>query len=717
MTRAFDIPARIPAHTPFAARLARAALLCACAWACIVMPAHAAETTTYVFVNDNIGEPGRQVVERGDDGLTTVTYIYKNNGRGPELTERFRLAADGTFSEYHVTGSSELGAVVDDHFERRGAAATWQSTSERGSAMVSGPALYLPLNSSNAPVSVAIAAIAARPDGQIPLLPSGTLRHRRVDEVEVVADVAGTRRSQRVQLLVQTGIGLQPTFIWATTGAAPRLFALDDGAGETFIEAGWQGNRQLLSARQRAAEEAALRERATRLRHPLSGLTVIRNARVFDSETATLATNLSDVYVLRDRITAIRPAGSDPTAVDAEIDAAGRVMLPGLFDMHAHAWRWEGALDLAAGVTTLRDMGNDNAAMQRMLDDTAAGRLLMPRIEPCGFIEGRSPFSSSNGITISTLAEAKAAVDWYASRGYRQIKIYNSFPPLLLKDTVAHAHSRGLRVSGHVPAFMRAQDVVEQGFDEIQHINQVLLNFLVTAQTDTRTLERFNLPAELAGAIDFDSKPVTDFLQLLKDHQTVIDPTLATFDFIRQKDGSMAAPYASVAAHLPPDVQRYFALGGMKIPDEATLRRNENSYAKMVAFVGRMYRAGIPIVAGTDALPGITLHSELALYVEAGLTPSEAIQVATRNAARYSGTASDRGRIAPGLRADLVLVDGEPTRDIGDLKRAALVITQGHWLSPKELHEDLGIAPFVQSVPEVRSVVQSVNEPAAAKAR
>jgi hypothetical protein len=87
----------------------------------VVAPsAHAAQTTRYVFINDNLGTPGRQVVEEGDDGWVTVTYSYKNNGRGPETTERYRLAADGTFSEYHVTGKATMGSAIDEHFERRG---------------------------------------------------------------------------------------------------------------------------------------------------------------------------------------------------------------------------------------------------------------------------------------------------------------------------------------------------------------------------------------------------------------------------------------------------------------------------------------------------------------------------------------------------------------------------------------------------------------------
>jgi len=675
-------------------------VLASIAVAAICAPtAAAAQTLSYVFVNDRIGAPGAQTVERGDDGSYAVKFIYKNNGRGPELVERFRLAADGTFSEYHVTGTSTFGATVDEHFERKGDAAAWRSTSEQGAATVSGPALYVPLNSSYAPTSVFIGALAALRDGAMKLLPNGTMRMGKLDEVEVRRS-DGSR--QRVQLLAQTGIGLQPSFLWATVGPSPRLFAVLDLQEEMFIEAGWEENRKLLEDRQRAAERDALRERAERLRHRLAGLTVIRNARVFDSEQATIAAP-SDIYVLRGRITEVVPAGSVDRDADTEIDAAGRVVIPGLFDMHGHVWRWNGALDLAAGVTSVRDMGNDNAAMQRMLDDIPAGRLLMPQIVPCGFLEGRSPFSSSFGFTVGTLEEAKRAVDWYAQRGYPQLKIYNSFPKEILRDTVAYAHARGMRVSGHVPAFMRAAEVIEQGFDEIQHVNQVLLNFLVTPTTETRTIERFRLPADKVAELDFDSPAVQEFVALLARRRIVIDPTLTTLYLIRHRQGELSAPYAPVAEHLPPDVRRWLLVGEMDIPDAATAARYQRSYAKMVEFVGRLYRAGVPLVAGTDSIPGFTLQAELALYVEAGLTPAQVLRIATLDGARYTGTIHERGSIAPGKLADLVLLDGDPTADIANLRKVALVITQGHWLSPKAMHEEIGIAPFVVTVPEVRS--------------
>jgi len=657
--------------------------------------AHAATTTKYLIISENAKQIGEQVVERLDDGLTKVRFIYKDNGRGPELTEQFRLAADGTMSEYSVKGNSTFGAVVDESYTRKGDQAEWKSTSEQGKQTVSGAAFYLPLNSSFELESVAIAALAHAPEGKLQLLPSGTLSQRVLDSLELTSS---SGQKQTVRLLAQTGVGLSPSFYWATSGDKPRLFGVIIPGFASMLEEGWQAAAPAMAARQKAAESKMLSDVADKLQHPLTGLTVVRNARVFDSEKAVVGP-ASDIYVLRGRITAVLPAGSPVRDADNTIDAAGRIVLPGLFDLHGHVDRWSGALNMSAGVTSVRDMGNDNKQLQAMLDETAAGKLMAPQVVPAGFLEGESPFSANGGFVIKDLPAARSAIDWYAERGYPQLKIYNSFPKAILKDTIAYAHQRGMRVSGHIPAGLRAQEALDAGYDEIQHINQVLLNFLVKPDTETRNLNRFVLPAEKVADLDFDSKPVKDFVALLAKKQISIDPTLATFAFLKQRDGDMNEPYASVAPHMPPDVARGFAVGTMKIDGDATLKRYEKSYAKMVQFVGIMYKAGVPIVAGTDEIAGFTLHSELAMLVKAGLTPAQALQVATRNGARYTRTSNDRGSIVPGKLADLVLVDGDPTKNIEDVRKVSAVITRGYLIYPAEIDAALGIAPFVKDAP------------------
>jgi cytosine/adenosine deaminase-related metal-dependent hydrolase len=382
-----------------------------------------------------------------------------------------------------------------------------------------------------------------------------------------------------------------------------------------------------------------------------------------------------------------------------QIDAAGRVLLPGLFDMHGHVGRWGGGLNLAAGVTTTRDVGNDNATLQQIIDETADGRLFGPQIVAAGFLEGESPYSARNGFVVSDLEGAKRAVDWYAAHGYIQIKVYNSFPRQHLRETVAYAHSRGLRVSGHVPAFLRAEEVVEAGFDEVNHINQVMLNFLVDDKTDTRTLQRFYLPAERTAGLDFDGPRVQGFIKLLKDRGTVIDPTLTTFDFLRQRDGQPSQAFAAIMPNMPASFQRSRMSGGMEIPNDRVQALYDKSYARMIEFVGRLHRAGVPLVAGTDEIEGFALHRELELYTMAGIPAGEALRIATWNGAKYSRTLADRGSIEPGKLADLVLVDGDPVKDITALKRIALVVTQGRSIDPSAVYSELGIKPFVTEVP------------------
>jgi predicted amidohydrolase YtcJ len=234
-----------------------------------------------------------------------------------------------------------------------------------------------------------------------------------------------------------------------------------------------------------------------------------------------------------------------------------------------------------------------------------------------------------------------------------------------------------------------------------------MLNFFVTPETDTRTLERFRLPAEKTADLDFDSKPVQDFIASLKKNEVAVDPTLATFDYIRQRPGETSKAYAAVIDHLPLNLQRQFRSAEMNIPDDATAARYNKSYEKMVEFVGRLHKAGVVVLPGTDATPGFTLHRELELYVQAGMTPVEALQSATSVAAKVARVDADRGRIAPGLLADLVLVDGDPTKDISAIRKVALVLTQGRAVSPGAVYNELGVKPFVADEPVIKSVVDA----------
>ncbi len=662
----------------------------------IAAGASAADTTRYVaLVNGGKDKAGHQWVTRDGDRVR-VDFIYKDNGRGPELKEEFTLGKDGTLTRYKIKGVSTYGALVDESFTLSGGQARWKSTSDKGEQPVTGSALYSPLSGTPEIFSVYFAALA-RNGGKVPMIPSGTLSWEKLLETRI--EKGGVTRG--LQLVALTGVGFTPTTVWATTEATPRLFSYIYPGSFALIEEGWEAQVAALETQQKKAEAQMLVSLNQRLTQKIGGVTLIRNARIFDSERATVGES-SDLLLQDGRITAIGDSGSalgDPARKpDRTVDAAGRVLLPGLFDMHQHIGFWDGGLNLAAGVTTIRDMGNDNDTLLQVIAQEQAGTLLAPRIVPAGFIEGESPKASRSGFVIKNLDEAKKAIDWYHEHGWPQIKIYNSFPKDIIAPTAAYAHSKGMRVSGHIPAFARAQDAVLGGYDEIQHINQVLLNFLVTDKTDTRTLERFYLPAEKLADFDFDSQPVQDFIQLLVRHKTVIDPTLATFNFIRHREGVVSQEFAAIADHVPPDVRRAYYQAEMKIPDDATAARYEKSFAKMIDFTGRMYRAGIPLVAGTDNIAGFTLQYELELYVQAGLTPSQVLQIATYNGAKYARVLDDRGVIMQGKRADLILCDGDPTKNISDLRKVALVIKGDVAYSPAAIYEALGVKPFTSAL-------------------
>jgi hypothetical protein len=225
-----------------------------------------------------------------------------------------------------------------------------------------------------------------------------------------------------------------------------------------------------------------------------------------------------------------------------------------------------------------------------------------------------------------------------------------------------------MRVSGHIPVTLRAHEAVEQGYDEIQHINQVLLNFYVKPDTDTRSLQRFTLIAENANSLDLDAQPFQDLLRLFVAHKTVLDPTLTAFEAqFTQMPGELNPSFAAIKDHLPITLRRGLYKSESEITKEMAPRWRA-SYAKMLEAVARFHRAGIQIVSGTDNVAGFAFQRELELYVKAGIPANEVLRIATWNGATYARVLSDRGSIERGKRADLILVDGDPTKDISSIR-------------------------------------------------
>jgi hypothetical protein len=208
-------------------------------------------------------------------------------------------------------------------------------------------------------------------------------------------------------------------------------------------------------------------------------------------------------------------------------------------------------------------------------------------------------------------------------------------------------------------------------------------------------LARFTLVADNLYRLDLDSEPVRQFVNLLKERRTAIDPTVAIFESsFTQMQGEVNPSYGVIEDHFPVALRRAWRVNSMDL-NASNVETWRASYAKALEFIGLMHREGVPLLAGTDDIAGITLHRELELYVKAGISAPDALRIATRNGAEFTSTLDSRGNIEPGKMADVVLIDGDPTADISDVRRISLVMKGGTVYYPAEIYEALGIRRFV----------------------
>jgi hypothetical protein len=245
---------------------------------------------------------------------------------------------------------------------------------------------------------------------------------------------------------------------------------------------------------------------------------------------------------------------------------------------------------------------------------------------------------------------------------------------------------------------MSAEQAVNAGYDEIQHINMVFLNFLAGDREDTRQQIRFNLYGSDGGKLDLDSPEVAAFIELLKANGTVIDPTAAIFQsMMTHLPGQPDPTFAVVAEHLPLSVRRRlyipsFEIGEARIDDWATTAVRQGE------MVRKLHDNGIQLVAGSDDMPAFTVHRELELYSDYGIPNEAVLRIATLDSARVLGVDGTTGSIEPGKAADLVLLDGNPLEDISAVRRGVLVMKGGALYRPADLYRAAGIEPFQDSI-------------------
>lgn len=641
------------------------------------------ETLHYVILS-NGRLAGSEVDSYGSDGQMDSAYEFNDRGRGPKIAAHYRLGADGLPSLTDIAGNDYLKAPVEEHFSAENGRAHWKSTSEEGSAAAGG--FYVSNNGPQAELPMLVSALVKAKGAPVKLYPAGEARLERLADTTV----EDHGQSLHVTEYAVTGLSFDPQAVWLDDNL--RLFA---APGKWFAELreGWESTNEKLYALQKKAEEARYarlaKELASHPGHPVA----IEHVRVFDSEQGAMRENQT-VVMDGERVTQVGPSGSTEIPKNTErLDGSGKTLLPGLFDMHAHLQPLDGLLNIASGVTAARDMGNDIDELARLQSQWQTGEAIGPRVWKAGLIDGPGPFQAPTGIFAGTQEEALAAVNRYADLGYIQIKLYSSLKPEFVPAIAKLAHERGLRVSGHVPNGITASQFVEEGADELQHINFVFLNFLAAKVKDTRTPERFTAVGANAAKMDLDSKEVNDFIALLLKHHTTVDVTLATFEGMFTGRPKQVSPdFEPMLSRLPAQVQRGAYSGGLPVtPDNDQLYKD--SYAAMLKMTKKMYDAGVPILAGTDALSGLMLHRELELEVKAGIPPAKALQIATWNAAKLLKQEKDLGSIAPGKKADLVLVEGNPAERISEIRRCRLVVKNGTLYKSDALYSAVGIKP------------------------
>ena len=388
------------------------------------------------------------------------------------------------------------------------------------------------------------------------------------------------------------------------------------------------------------------------------------------------------------RIVAAGPRSKVKIPKDAHVvDARGKTILPGLWDMHAHFEQVEwGPIYLAAGVTTVRDCGNEFEFITAVRDAIAQGRGLGPRLLLAGIVDGTGTYTI--GVErVDTPDQARMWTDRYHAAGFQQMKIYSSVKLEELKAVADEAHRLGMTVTGHIPEGLNAYQAIEAGQDQINHIHYIADIMKAPLPENASRVDRFK-----AGAnIDLESPEAQKALAFLKDHHTVVDPTMALMEFFTATTAKPPASFEPGVNKVAPELAEQ--LTDVAPPNDRS-EIGEKVFEKELAIVGALHRAGIPVVAGTDqTVPGHSLHREIELYVQAGFTPMEAIQAATIVSARAMGLEKESGTVEKGKRGDLILVNGNPLENIHNIRNVEYVITNGTMFHTAELWQSVGFKP------------------------
>ena len=623
-------------------------------------PVESGQFTLFKF-EQAIGDEHYDVRPDGDLFALTSTFSFTDRGTPVRLSTSAKFDRTLTPTRFVVKGDTARITGIDAEVTIAGGTATVREGSETRREPVPTGAFTL---AGYAPPSMQMElmrywASHGRPSS-VPLLPYGTahIEPRGRDQI-VIGD-----RTIALDRFSLSGVVWGRETLWCDE--AGRLAALVglDAEFDHFeaVRPEFESVVPQLVGRAASDGMAAMAETAAAISPAPRHIIAITGGTILDMTGRPPIVN-GTVVVVDGRIAAAGPSSRVKTPTDAVVvNATGKTVMPGLWDMHAHFEQVEwGPIYLAAGVTTVRDVGNEFDFIVAVRDAIAAGKGLGPRMLLAGIIDGPGP-NGLGAVRAATADEARQRVDRYHDAGFAQIKIYSSVSLDVLRAITAEAHRLGMTVTGHVPEGISTLTAIDAGLDQINHAQYL------TGYSGGETL-----------------------IAALRKHKTVVDPTLALYELL-------ARPLNQPIDTFEPGIRKVARelespLGGFGSPPEFAAERRRQ-FEDEVAVVRTLHRAGIPIVAGTDqSVPGYSLHREIELYVQAGFSPLEALQAATVVPARVMGHDSDSGTIQPGKRGDLIVLDGNPLDDIHNTRRVFRVITGGRVFDPSPLWQSVGFRP------------------------
>ena len=635
-----------------------------------------------------IGEENYTITPEGSSLTLKTDFKFTDRGSPVPLTATLRTSDSYVPQSFTISGSTSRMSKTDTEVTVNGTTATIRQGKETRTATV--PQTFFTI-SGYSPVSVQMEMMRYwRSHGQpaqMTTLPIGAVRIQ--DRGSQMVDVNG--KSVKVERYTVQGLiwGMEVLYMDESNNLA-ALVSTD--AEFDHFEAVRDDYEPALSAFVASAaqdEMAALTELSSSAAGRRTGTFAFVGATVIDGTGKAPIPNAT-VVTSNGKIVAVGPSSSVKVPKDAQrIDVAGKYIIPGLWDMHAHYEQVEwGPIYLAAGVTTVRDVGNEYDFITQVRDAVNSGKALGPHMLLAGIVDGDGPYS----LGINRINNADDAQKWvtkYHDAGFQQIKIYSSMKSDNVKAVCADAHKYGMTVTGHIPIGMDAYQGVDDGMDMINHIHYVT-DLLMPKDVDMKKLSRPER-LKLMSSIDINSPEGKKAIAFFVQHHTVIDPTVALFELQFRPADQPATKTEPGIARVAPELQEPLTSGGMP-PETAPI--GQQILQRTLAVIGALHKAGVPIVAGTDqTVPGFSVYREIELYHDAGFTPMEALQAATIVPARAMKVDADSGSLEVGKRADLDVLDANPLDDIHNVRTVRQVLANGVLYDPKPLWESVGFKP------------------------